>query len=183
MFFVIFILFFSQYFQANSLKCMTNALGLGCAFDLDLDESIPTNDELTLAKFKCMIDEADFVTALATFPGSCYAEVSVDYNKKTMAFQFLGLTPAASILSPYDDMFGFLNGIKSVVQYKINGNLETDELRMTTRIQCSTGDNCALDKLRRLISNLTVINARKNIFNELKNFLNPSESNPSSQLM
>jgi hypothetical protein len=86
------------------------------------------------------------------------------------------------MLSPYDDMFGFLSGIKSVVQYKINGNFEKEEIQMTTRIQCQTSDNCALDKLRKLISNLTIINARKNIFKELTNFLNPPDSTPPSEL-
>jgi hypothetical protein len=161
---------------------MTNSDNSICEFNLDLGKSIPTNDELTSAIGKCTIDEADITVLTVTTAGSCYAEVSIDYNKKTMTIQLLRLFPIASFASPYDDMFGFFNGIKSVVQYKINGNLETDELQMTTRIQCTTGDNCALDKLRRLMSNLTISDARKNIFKELKNFLNPSASNPPSQL-
>ncbi len=187
MFFIVFVLFFSKYFQVNSLKCMTNIDGTllsptKCKFDLHINDPIPTNNALTSPASTCAIHDADSKTPIGTVSGSCYGEVSIDYNKKTMTIELTHVPAAASMLSPYDDMFGFLSGIKSVVQYKINGNFEKEEIQMTTRIQCQTSDNCALDKLRKLISNLTIINARKNIFKELTNFLNPPDSTPPSEL-
>jgi hypothetical protein len=161
---------------------MTNQVGKTCEFIHDINKSIPTDNELTSAISSCTIGEAETDFSLFKVTGSCYGEVEIDYNKKTMKIYLTHVSSAQTFSSPYDDMLGFLKGIKSVVQYKINGNLETDKIQMTTRIQCVTNDNCALDKLRALISNLTISDTRKNIFKELKNFLNPSESNPSSQL-
>jgi hypothetical protein len=92
------------------------------------------------------------------------------------------VTGLHSFQSPYDDMFGFLNGIQSVVQYKINGHLEKEKVQMITRIQCKTYDNCALDKLRKLLPNLTISDTRWNIFKELRTFLNTPESTQGSSL-
>jgi hypothetical protein len=86
------------------------------------------------------------------------------------------------MLSPYDDMFGIANGIRSVIQYKIDGNLEQQKLEMVTRIQCKTYDNCALDKLRKLLPNLSISETRLNIFKEVITLLNSPHASQGSEL-
>ncbi len=187
MFFNIFIiLFFLKYLPINSLRCMTGDSGsilslTTCTFQLNINEPIPDDSKLAGTASKCGMHEANIISLFGHSDGSCYAEVSIDYSTKKMIFEVTHVTLVQSKLSPYDDMFGFANGIKSIVQYKINGNLETEKLIMTTRIQCKTYDNCALDKLRKLLPNLIISNTRMNIFKEVVKFLNdPNLSSGSS---
>ncbi len=186
MFFIIFILFFSKYFPGNSLRCMTNSDGFllssKCTFELNINDPIPDDTKLTTTASKCEIKQADSIHPTSIFDSSCYGEVSIDYNTKKMTVTLTHVTGLHSFQSPYDDMFGFLNGIQSVVQYKINGHLEKEKVQMITRIQCKTYDNCALDKLRKLLPNLTISDTRWNIFKELRTFLNTPESTQGSSL-
>jgi hypothetical protein len=153
-----------------------------CTFELNINDPIPDDSKLATPTSKCAMREADSIILFSHSDGSCYGEVSIDYDTKKMMIKLTHVSSLESVLSPYDDMFGFLNGITSVAQYKINGNLETEQIQMTTRIQCKTYDNCALDKLRKLLPNLIISEPRQNIFKELIKFLNTPESTPSSKL-
>ena len=153
-----------------------------CTFHLDINEPIPDNSKLTGTASKCAIHEANTISLAGKSDGSCYAEVSIDYSTKKMSFEVTHVTFVQSFSDPYDDMFGFANGIKSVVQYKINGDLEKENLIMITRIQCKTYDNCALDKLRKLVPNLIISDTRVNIFKEVVKILNNPNSSPGSSL-
>jgi len=161
---------------------LTKASISSCEFELNINDPIPNDEALTATSSKCAISEADLITVIGSFDGSCYGEISIDYDTGKMIVKLTGVTVAHSLISPYDDMFGILNGIKSVVQYKINGNLENEKIQMTTRIQCKTYDNCAIDKLRKLLKNLTISDTRRKIFKELQKFLNTHESVEASQL-
>jgi hypothetical protein len=171
----------------NSLRCMTSDVGsilttAKCTFDLNINEPIPDDSKLTAPASKCAIHEADTVSLFGHSDGSCYAGISIDYSTKKMNVKLNHVSVLLSTLSPYDDMFGFANGIQSIVQYKIKGNLEQGTLKMTTRIQCQTYDNCALDKLRKLLPNLTISDTRLNIFKEVIKFLNAPGSHQALDL-
>jgi hypothetical protein len=153
-----------------------------CEFELNINDPIPNDATLTGTASKCAIQNADLITVFGSSDGSCYGEVSIDYDTGKMMVKLTGVSVAHSLISPYDDMFGILNGIKSVIQYKINGNLEKEKIQMTTRIQCKTYDNCAIDKLRKILQNLTISDARRKIFKELIKFLNKPEHAEVSQL-
>ncbi|CAF1198358.1 unnamed protein product [Adineta steineri] len=146
-------------------------LGNKCSMNLNITDPIPTDDLLTASHTECEIKEAGVITFLGSSDGSCYAEISIDYNTKKMEVITRRVYFANSQQSPYDDMFGFANDIRSIVQYKIEGNLKQNEFKMTTRVQCDTYDNCALDKIRKLLTNLTDIVPRTQTFGQIKNFL------------
>jgi hypothetical protein len=153
-----------------------------CTFTLNINDQIPDNTKLVAIPSKCAMHEADSITILSHSDGSCYAEISIDYYTKKMTIKLTHVSFLQSTLSPYDDMFGFANGIKSVIQYKINGNLEQEKIEMITRIQCKTYNDCALDKLRKLLPNLTISDARLHIFKQVIKLLNTRDSNESQGL-
>jgi len=153
-----------------------------CTFELNINDPIPDDTKLTTTASKCKMREANSIIKFGDSDASCYGEISIDYDTKKMTVTLTDVSSLQAIMSPYDDMFGFLNGIKSVVQYKINGNLEKEKIQMTTRIQCDTYDNCALDKLRKLLPNLTISDTRQKIFKKLIQFLNTPESTQESEL-
>ncbi|CAF3740294.1 unnamed protein product [Adineta steineri] len=176
MIFLIFILFFSKYFPVTTVKCMTNRLPSillnECSLhNININAPIPSDTELNGLLSPCAIKEAGISTPLGYVDGSCYAEISIDYTKKEMDVKATNVFFPLTLQSPYDDMFGFANGIRSIVQYKIEGNLKQNEFKMTTRVQCDTYDNCALEKLRKLLPNLTNIVPRTQTFGKIKNFL------------
>ncbi|CAF5126490.1 unnamed protein product, partial [Rotaria sp. Silwood1] len=99
-----------------------------------------------------------------------------------MLVELTHISAAQSVLSSYDDMFGVDTGIRSVVQYRIMGNLKNKTIFIRKRIQCKTYDNCALDKLRKLLSNLTISETRLNIFKKNMKLLYTSDSIGVSEL-
>ncbi|UJR14251.1 hypothetical protein I4U23_001242 [Adineta vaga] len=152
---------------------------------LTIGESIPDDANLTEATNNCAIKEADSkgFGLTAEGSGSCFVEIITDYTKNKMIVTATSVGIVASFIDPYDDMFGFAKGIKSVIQYKIYMNLEIKELVMATRIQCKTYDNCALDKLRKLLPNLQITKERFLMLDEVDKLLNadsPAESKPTS---
>ncbi|CAF4361158.1 unnamed protein product [Rotaria sp. Silwood2] len=164
-----------------ALRCMTNQAGTvislsTCIFELNINDPIPDDVTLSATFSDCAIHEADSMSLLGHTDGSCYSEVSIDYNTQKMKVYLTHVTGLQSFSDPYDNMLGFANGIKSVVQYKIAGNLEQAKIQMTTRIQCKTSDNCALDKLRNLLSNLTITETRLDIFKKIIGLLDTSDS-------
>jgi hypothetical protein len=163
--------------EAGSITSLTE-----CRFTLNIKDPIPDDTKLIATPSKCAIHNADSVALLGHSDGSCYAEVSINYDTKEMTITLTHVSIVQSMLSPYDDMFGIANGIRSVVQYKINGNLEQQKIEMVTRIQCKTYDNCALDKLRKLLSNLTISTTRLNIFKEVTHLLNSPHSSQEPEL-
>ncbi|CAF3904546.1 unnamed protein product [Rotaria sp. Silwood1] len=156
--------------QAGSIISLST-----CTFELYINDSFPNNKDLVNTYKNCAIHEANSMSILGHTDGSCYAEISIDYNTQKMKIYLTHVTAVQSVLSPYDDMLGLAKGIKSVVQYKITGNLEQEKIQMTTRIQCKTSDNCALDKLRNLLSNLTITETRLNIFKKTIELLHTSD--------
>jgi hypothetical protein len=166
---------------------MTNEGGsiaslIECKFDLNIKDSIPDDKKLVAPPSKCALHNADTIALFGHSDGSCYAEVAINYYTKKMIVKLTHVTIAQSMLSPYDDMFGIANGIRSVIQYKIDGNLEQQKLEMVTRIQCKTYDNCALDKLRKLLPNLSISETRLNIFKEVITLLNSPHASQGSVL-
>ncbi|CAF3014751.1 unnamed protein product [Rotaria sp. Silwood2] len=147
-----------------------------CDFVLNINDHIPDDAKLTATFKDCAIHEANSVTISGHTDGSCYAEVFIDYDTKMILVELAYVNAVQSVLSPYDDMFGVVTGIKSVVQYRIIGNFKNETIFMRTRIQCNIYDNCALDKLRKLLSNLTISETRLNIFKKTIKLLHTSDS-------
>ena len=189
MFFIIFILFISHDFQTNALQCLSSSdkktltKGTSCQFDRNTDQLIPNDSDLTSSGGCRMVQDGVTLSDGLTVVHSCYGEVSIDYQTKAMKIFFTHVSPVDAPQDPYDDMLALFNGMESVVQYKINGNLKDDKVHMTTRVQCKTSDNCAVEKLRQLIVNLTIIDTRREIFKQLTNFLIPPTSAVASELM
>ncbi|CAF1200572.1 unnamed protein product [Rotaria sordida] len=187
MYFLILIFLFIKYLPTNALLCMTNQVGSlislsTCRFELNISDPFPDDKKLIETYTNCAIHEANSMSLFNNTDGSCYAEILIDYNTKKMIIYLTHTTLLQSFSNPYDDMFGFANGIKSVVQYKIVGNLEQEKIQMTTRFQCKTFDNCALYKLRNLLSNLTIIETRLDIFKRTIDLLHVSNSIEGFQL-
>ena len=188
MFFIIFILFISTDFQTNALQCLSSSdksagsQGSSCLLDFDTSRSIPTDSELTALNGCKMTTNGVTWNDGITTVHSCYGEVSIDYQTKAMKVFFTHVSHVEISKNPYDDMLFTLNGLESVVQYKIDGNLKDSTVHMTTRIQCKTSDNCAVEKLRQLLANLTIVEARRDIFKQLANFLIPPTSATTSEL-
>ena len=185
MFFILLLLFFSNFSPSHSLKCMTKKDSLSlfsCSFELNINEPFPTDSTITRLSHNCEIEEATVFGIGVSLDSSCYAEITINYNTKKLSVKTIGLTLMQSKMSPYDDMAGLLTGINSVVQYKIEGKWEGEELTMTTRFQCKTFDNCALNKLRRFLPNLTNTENRLKVFKHLKGILNPFASGDESPL-
>lgn len=151
-----------------------------CGFDLGFKDEMLTDAQIE-GLTHCKSHEAD-TTLLVKLEGSCYGEVTIDYTNETRSFYFTHVPAAKALLDPYDDMFGFSQTAESLVQYKIDGNLEKNTFQMTARVQCRTADNCATEKIRSLLKNLTTPDARKTIFQDLKNFLLGSTATPSTSL-
>lgn len=149
-----------------------------CTFEVPFGKSIPKNDELSTSASKCAMRDADTNIKIGKADGSCYGEVSIDYVTKKITVVLKHISFLKSAKSPYDDMFGFLNGIKSVIQYKIDGNLKNGQVQMITRVQCKTSDNCALEKLRELLSDLMITDSRTKLFKQLMDLLNTPGANP-----
>ncbi len=189
MFFIVFVLFFSKYFAVNSLRCMTSASSgwtgflSDCKFQLHINDSIPDDTQLTNVASNCQIRDANSFVTVSIPGGSCYGEIVIDYNTKQMEIKLTHVSALESTRSPYDDMLGLITGIQSVVQYKINGNVEKGQLKMVTRVQCKTADNCALNTLRELLSNLTISKAREKKFEELSTHLYQRDSDHQSALV
>lgn len=182
MFFIVFVLLFSKSF---AIKCMTNEKSSllnfistnKCAFEMTIGETMQDNNQIEGLP-NCKTRDAD------TFgmQGSCYGEVAINYTTKKMSFQFTHVPLRKAFSDPYDDMFGFSPTAESLVQYKIFGNMAENTVVIETRVQCRTEDNCAVDKIRAMLSNLTVVDSRQKIFEELNNFLNKPDTNASDPL-
>ncbi|CAF3822891.1 unnamed protein product [Rotaria sp. Silwood1] len=163
--------------QADSASSKTK-----CDFVLNINDPIPDGTKLAATFKDCTMREANSVTASGPIDSSCYAKVFIDYDTKMMLVELTHIIAAQSVLSPYDDMFGVDTGIRSVVQYRIMGNLKNKTIFIRKRIQCKTYDNCALDKLRKLLSNLTISETRLNIFKKNMKLLYTSDSIGVSEL-
>lgn len=177
----IFLCLFTKYFPIDSLRCMTNKDGsvlstIRCEFSLKINEPIPKDSEFLINYTQCDIHEADSIVVMGHSDGSCYADVTIDFKTKTMIIHLTHVAGLQSLVSPYDDMFGIGNGIRSVLQYKVAANLKHETVQFITRIQCKTFDNCALDKLRYLLSNLTNAHTRLEIFKDAIKLLRKSDS-------
>ncbi|CAF2163921.1 unnamed protein product [Rotaria magnacalcarata] len=187
MYVFIIIFLFTKYCPINALLCMTNKDGSilaepKCEFVLNINNSIPPITQFLAKYSQCAIHNADSVVLLGHSDGSCFADVDIDYVANTMRIHLTHVTAAQSLLSPYDDMFGFANGIKSVVQFKVVGNLEKKKINLITRLQCKTSDNCALDKIRYLLSNLTNSHTRLSTFKDTIKLLHNPMSKVASGL-
>lgn len=185
MFFIIFIHLFSQSFPINAISCMTNEgnslLNVfdinKCAFELNIGEAMHDNNQIEGLP-NCKTRSADTLA----LQGSCYGEVAIDYKTKKMSFRFAHVTLADSFSSPYDDMLGTFKTAESLVQYKISGNMEENSFVMVTRVQCKIQDNCALDQIRAMLPNVTIVEPRVIIFKEIGDFLNQRNGNVSDPL-
>jgi hypothetical protein len=153
-----------------------------CKFSFGINDVIPDNTELLENSTTCEMKVAHLIDIGDIVDGSCYAEVSIDYQTKHMTIKLTHVNIALALISPYDDMFGFANGIKSVIQYKINGDFDNEEVTFTTRIQCDTYDDCAFDKLRKLLPNLTKPETRLTTFKNVATLLNTRDKDQGSSI-
>ena len=185
MFFIVFVLLFSKSFPINAIKCMTNEQSSilnfistnKCAFELTIGDTMQNNNQMEGLP-NCKTRDAD----TGPLEGSCYGEIVINYATKTMSLHFTHVSLKDTFLNPYDDMFGQSQTAESLVQYKISGNMAANTFVMETRVQCRTADNCAVDKIRAMLSNLTAVDSRKKIFEELNTFLNQPDQSASDPL-
>jgi hypothetical protein len=176
--------FFLQTVRVMSLQCMTDASILlqQCAFTTPIAGSIPSDQDLLTQHTYCQMKEANAMLTLSgRNDGSCYAEVTINYKAKTMNVRLTHINGMWYTISPYDDMVGNNKKIKSVIQYKINGNLEKNEVELSARFQCKTGDNCALAKLRTFLPDLIKPEARLPVFQQVIALLNTPDANQGSE--
>ena len=178
MFFVI-LIFFSQYCPLHSLQCLTSSDTLltinQCKFKLHTTDSFPDDQTLSGPGTNCKIKEASTKVFIASIPGTCYAELTINDAKKKVELVANTVTAGVSgFIDPYDDMFGFATGIESVIQYKVNANIEAKRSVLIARVQCTTSDNCAVRKLRDLFSKLIDNQRRLKSLEEIDNLLNKS---------
>lgn len=175
MFYIIFILFCSKYFSIYSLKCTShqhfNFKSPICTFNIHFDKLSVEFAKAAAQTSGCMTRDADKKVHIGTIHGSCYAEAEIDYENKKITFTLQHVPVKYSFMSPFDDMFGFRSGLKSIRQYKIKGNLAKVIPKMTARVQCSTDDDCAFDKLLELLPDSIIYDDRDKIFNDIKELL------------
>ena len=172
-----------------SLQCMTDVKSITaplaqCTFTQNIPDAIPTDQDFPTTHPTCAMKEANSkLLSLASYnDGSCYAEATFDYKANTVVVRLTHVNNIWYTASPYDDMMGNNRKINSVIQYKINGNLEKSEVELSVRIQCKTADNCALTKLRALLPDLIKPEARLPVFQQVINLLNTPDANQASHL-
>lgn len=190
MFFIpILVVFFSQTVRVMSLQCMTDDTSLTaplvqCEFTQNITDPIPTDQDLLRTQPSCTMKEANskLSTLVSYNDGSCYAEATFNYKVNTVVVRLTHVNSIWYTASPYDDMMGSNRKINSVIQYKINGNLEKNEVELSARIQCKTTDNCALTKLRALLPDLIKPEARLPVFQQVINLLNTPDANQATHL-
>ncbi|CAF0739000.1 unnamed protein product [Adineta ricciae] len=177
--FLVILIFFSQYFPLHSLQCLTSSDTLltvnQCKFKLHTTDSFPNDQTLSGSGTNCKIKEASTQVLIVSIPGTCYAELTINYAKKKVKLVAnIASAGVSGFIDPYDDMFGFATGIERVIQYKVNANTEAKRSVLITRVQCTTSDNCAIRKLRDLFPKLMDDQRRLKILEEVDNLLNKS---------
>ncbi|CAF1203396.1 unnamed protein product [Adineta ricciae] len=177
--FLVILIFFSQYFSLHSLQCLTSSDTLltvnQCKFKLQITDSFPDDQTLSGSATNCKIKEASTKIFIASVPGTCYAELRINYAKKKVKLVANIVSAGVTgFIDPYDDMFGFATGIERVIQYKVNANIEAKRSVLITRVQCTTSDNCAVRKLRDLFSKLIDNQRQLKVLEEINNLLNKS---------
>lgn len=182
MFLIIFILFFSKFFQINSIQCITKLDKLlntaKCQFQMNSGDNFPSDTDLTKLASQC--EKRSIESALPIGDAYCYGEVAIDYVKQTISVKLSHASGQKLLVDPYNDMVGVFTDIRSVVQYKINTNLDQNTIEMKIRILCKSADNCAVEKLRHVFSNITRwTGSRDNVYQEIKKELNHSQTTPS----
>ena len=163
MLFIILIPVLSKFLQVNAVQCMQGtAGGSTCEFELNLNQPVPSDKDLK--SNNCEV--RDSTGTVFGFHVACYGEVAINYMTNTIRLKWTDVYTADSWTSPLDHMFGLLDGdgVKSVTQYKIKGNFENKIIKMVTRVQCDTKDNCAFEKIRELLPNLVIADQRRAYF-------------------
>ena len=194
---IIFIVLFTNYFQINSLKCMQNENNIGHIFNKVADKfqklQIDETKLFKAPKAGCFI-ESDFNTALPDDNAingkdncelrtstsdddtteSCYAEIIFEYNTKSMIIYL------NSIKDEDGGLFEALPGTgeKSMIQYEIKGDFDTNLVGLATRIQCNTEANCALNEARKILKKLSDPDHRLDLFKQIKRILYEPGSDP-----
>lgn len=189
---IIFILLFTNSFQVNSLKCMQEPPNIqqkinnavqnfmqrmsssqnifkgnpkSCAISINIDDDVPNNTAIEFTG-NCVSRDSTLQMAGMT-SHSCYAVLSIDYKTK------IALLELDAFNDESDKLFKGVqgNGQKSIAQYEVKADFDTDTLGMIIRIQCDTADDCALQEIRRLYDDFKKVDERLQIFEAIKQLL------------
>ena len=184
---ILFLLVSVNSFFVHALECMgrknaghlTSLASGPCKIEFGFHEHIPNDAELKDAH-NCDIIDVDSIVLSFGSVRSCYASILIDYENEliTVRLTYYGVN---NLFSPTSDMIIFHNGATSVVRYEIDGLLGSQQVAMLTKIQCTTGHNCALTQLRTMFSTLLETKTRLDVFKEINHLLNePQPVSPSN---
>lgn len=113
----------------------------------------------------------------------CFASAVIDYGANTVQITITPIATLMQVTDPYDDLLVSYNNEKSdVVQYKIDYDTDADDLRIIARVECYSIDDCALQKLRKVVAELLDVNKQLSTLKELKEYLDQTRDSNEKNL-